>query len=166
MGPGRLSPALLCGAFVSAIVPAQPALAWQAAQQQAAAPTPDQAALLKLLWSTMAAVDQANKTGNYSVLRDLGSTGFQTNNNAASLGAVFAGIRTQRIDLSDTLLLTPTWEFAPTMVGPGLLRLRGTFNMRPKGVGFDMIFQWDQGWRLHGISIVPFAVPQQAAPPR
>lgn len=110
----------------------------------------------------MTAVDQANKTGNYSVLRDLGSSGFQTNNNAAALGEIFAGIRSRRVDLSDTLLLTPTYELAPAIIGPGLLRMRGSFNMRPTGVGFDLIYQWDQGWRLHGISIVPFAVPQLA----
>lgn len=150
---------------LAAVAP-QPGHAWQARQSappqpaaQQAAPVPDQSALLKLLWSTMAAVDQANKTGNYSVLRDLGSTGFQTNNNAAALGAVFAGIRTQRIDLSDTFLLTPTWEMAPAIIGTGLLRMRGSFNMRPTGIGFDLVYQWDQGWRLHGVSIVPFAVP-------
>lgn len=170
MSPARfVLTALLCGALPSAanaFQARQPQRA-PAAQQpaQPAAPVPDQSSLLKLLWSTMAAVDQANKTGNYSVLRDLGSAGFQANNNAATLGEVFAGIRTGRIDLSDTLLLTPTYEFAPQIIGPGLLRMRGSFNMRPAGVAFDLVYQWDQGWRLHGVSILPFAVPPQPAPP-
>ena len=42
-------------------------------------PVPDQLSLAKLLWSTMAAVDHANKSGNYSVLRDISSTAFQIN---------------------------------------------------------------------------------------
>ena len=110
----------------------------------------------------MAAVDQANKTGNYSVLRDLGSPGFQTNNNPATLAGVFAGIRDQRVDLSDTLMVTPSYEIAPTLVEPTMLRIRGTFNMRPTGIGFDLIYQWQQGWRLHAISVVPFANAQPA----
>jgi hypothetical protein len=117
---------------------------------------PDELTLSKLLWSTMAAVDQANKTGNYSVLRDLGTSGFQANNNAAALAAIFAKIRAQRIDLSDTLLFAPSYEFPPTMMGPGELRMRGRFNMRPTAIGFDLIYQWDNGWRLHAISVIPF----------
>ena len=38
------------------------------------------------------ALDQANKTGNYTVLRDLGSPAFQANT-AARLGEIFAGLR-------------------------------------------------------------------------
>ncbi|MDQ3140006.1 MAG: hypothetical protein M3Q15_04710, partial [Pseudomonadota bacterium] len=132
----------------------------------AAMAVPDQATLTKLLWSSMAAVDQANKTGNYSVLRDLGSQGFQTYNNAATLAATFADIRTRQIDLSDTLLVAPTYEFAPTMVGPGLLRMRGRFALRPTAIGFDFIYEWNAGWRLHGVSIMPFDMPRAAANPR
>jgi hypothetical protein len=120
----------------------------------AQSPVPDQLTLAKLLWSTMAAVDQANKTGNYSVLRDLGSPGFQANNNPATLAAVFAGIRDRRIDLSDTLLFEPAYEFAPG-IESGLLRMRGIFRMRPTGVQFDLLYQWDNGWRLHGIAVRP-----------
>lgn len=125
-------------------------------------PVPDTLTLSKLLWSTMAAVDQANKTGNYSVLRDLGSPGFQTNNNAATLGAVFASVRAQRLDLSDTLLVAPTYEFAPAMVQPGVLRMRGRFALRPTSVAFDLIYEWHQGWRLHGIAILPVGMNEPA----
>lgn len=133
------------------------------ARPAAAAPVPDQSTLSKLLWSTMAAVDQANKTGNYSVLRDLGSSGFQANNNAASLAAVFASIRAQRLDLSDTLLVAPSYEFPPAITQPGILRMRGRFPMRPTAVAFDLLYEWNQGWRLHGVAILPVAM-NAAAP--
>ena len=153
-GSGLRAPALL---FLAGLI-AVPALAQTQSRpaRAAAAPVPDELTLSKLLWSTMAAVDQANKTGNYSVLRDLGSTGFQANNNAASLAGVFAAIRTQRIDLSNTLLLAPTYEFRPAMIEPGILRMRGRFPLRPTAIGFDLIYEWQDGWRLHGVSIVPF----------
>lgn len=164
-GSGLRAPAPLIVAFM--LTAAGPVLAQGQArrQQQAPArppaqrpalPAPDASSSLKLLWSTMAAVDQANKTGNYSVLRDLGSAGFQANNNAANLAGVFAQIRDRRVDLSDTLLVVPVFEIPPTVDGSGLLRMRGSFAMRPVGVNFDLLYQWDQGWRLHGVSVVPF----------
>lgn len=107
----------------------------------------------------MAAVDQANKTGNYSVLRSLGSPGFQASNNATTLAGIFAGIREQRLDLSDTLLFEPLHEFPPGIVD-GLLRMRGTFRMRPTGVQFDLLFEWHNGWTLHALALRPIATLQ------
>jgi hypothetical protein len=147
---------LLCALAALLVVP-EPAMAQASAPPAASAtPVPDQLALAKLLWSTMAAIDQANKTGNYSVLRDLGSPGFQANNNATTLANVFAGIRDQRLDLSDTLLFEPAYEFAPGIV-QGMLRMRGIFRMRPTGVQFDLLYEWSNGWRLHGVAVRPVA---------
>jgi len=116
-------------------------------------PVPDRLTSLKLLWSIMAAVDHANRTGNYSVLRDLGTPAFQSNNDPASLGAIFAGLRRQQVDLSDTLLVTPTWEIAPQMVSPTVLRMRGSFPLRPQAIAFDLLFAWNRGWRLDGVAV-------------
>ncbi len=129
----------------------------QAQAQAQALPVPDRPTQLKLLWGTMAAVDHANRTGNYSVLRDLGSTGFQTTNNPATLAAAFADLRAQAVDISDTLVVSPTYEIEPTMIAPDMLRMRGRFKLRPRAIGFDLIFQWSKGWRLHGIAVQPLA---------
>ncbi|HEU0099801.1 MAG TPA: hypothetical protein VFQ67_13635 [Allosphingosinicella sp.] len=143
---------LLAGAVLPAPVAAQPPRAASAAQ-----PVPDQLTLAKLIWSTMAAVDQANRTGNYSVLRELGSAGFQAGNTPVNLAAVFGRIREQRIDLSDTFLLEPLLDF-PARIEGGLLRIRGAFRMRPTGIQFDLLYQWDGGWRLHAIALNPVAM--------
>jgi hypothetical protein len=116
-------------------------------------PVPDRLTSLKMVWSIMAAVDHANRTGNYSVLRDLGTPAFQANNNAASLASVFAALRAQQIDLTDTLIVTPVWEIPPRMASPTLLRMRGTFPLRPQPIAFDLLFVWDHGWRLEGIAV-------------
>lgn len=127
---------------------------------------PDLQTVNKLVWSTIAAVDHGNVTGNYSVLRDLGAPGFQANNNAASLAGVFQAVRNQRIDLSNTLLLTPSYEFAPTIVDGGLLRVRGAFGLRPTAIRFDLLFANAGGrWLLFGIAVVPQAMPVVQAPP-
>jgi len=165
-GPGRVAPArLILAALALAFsqqAPGQarrtapaapPAAAPARVQPQAQSPVPDPLTSLKMLWSVMAAVDHANRTGNYSVLRDLGSAGFQSRNNPANLAAIFAGLRDQHVDLSDTLVVTPVWEIAPTMVQPRVVRMRGIFPLRPNAVAFDLLFAWDGGWRLEGIAV-------------
>ena len=124
-----------------------------AARQSAA---PDQTTVLKLVWSAMAALDQANQTGNYSVLRDLAAPTFQTRNSPATLAGIFAALRNQRVDLGYTLVVSPTFDFAPAIVEGGLLRVRGRFPLRPTAVGFDLLYQPVDGqWRLFGIAVSP-----------
>lgn len=130
------------------------------AQRPAAAANsiPDQTGLARLVWSTIAAVDHANKTGNYNVLRSLGSPDFQASNGAPALSRIFASVREQRVNLIDTLSIEPTYEFPP-MLEDGMLRMRGAFRLRPQAVQFDLLYQWNQGWMLQGIAVrtVPFS---------
>ena len=114
--PGRTAPAF----FVAlAAVLAAPLSAQQAAPQASVQPppsirpTPGQLELSKLIWSTVAAVDHANRSGNYSVLRDISAQGFQINNTPAQLGQVFTGLRNLQVDLSNALLVPPTYTVAP-----------------------------------------------------
>ena len=119
-------------------------------------PVPDQLQLAKLIWSTMAAVDHANRSGNYSVLRDISSTGFQINNDPATLAQIFAAIRNSRIDLANALLVPPSYTAAPQQVQADVFRVQGVFNLRPIAIAFDLHFQWERGeWRLYGIDIRP-----------
>ncbi len=96
--PGRFAPAFLLAALALALPGAAMAqTAPQAAQPPISVePVPSELELAKLLWSTMTAVHHANLSGNYSVLRDISSPGFQVMNNAARLGEIFASIRESR----------------------------------------------------------------------
>ena len=119
----------------------------------------------KLIWSTMAAVDHANRTGNYSVLRDLGAPNFQANNTAASLAGVFAGIRNQGYDVGNSLLVVPVYDIPPTIVEGGMMRIRGTFPLRPNALAFDLLFQpVEARWSLFGIALAPVPPPAPSAP--
>ena len=146
---------------------AAPAVA-QAPPAAAAQPVPSAIELSKMVWSTMLAIDHANRAGNYSVLRDLGSPGFQANNDAAKLATIFAGLRAQGVDLSNSVLLAPTYSAAPAMIAPGVLRLQGSFGLRPTAISFDLYYQWDAGrWKLFGVSIIPMELARvQPAPSR
>lgn len=164
--PGRTAPAF----FVAlAAVFAAPVSAQQTAPQASVQPppsirpTPGQLELSKLIWSTVAAVDHANRSGNYSVLRDISAQGFQINNTSAQLGQIFTGLRNLQVDLSNALLVPPTYTVAPQLVQEDVFRVQGVFQMRPISIGFDLYYQWEQGrWKLVGIDLQPLQMTTEA----
>lgn len=174
--PGRFAPAFLFALAAGSLPTAAKA---QAVQPPASIrPVPDQLELSKLIWSTILAVDHANRSGNYSVLRDMSAQGFQINNDAARLGQVFAGLRESRIDLSNALLVPPTYSEPPRQIQDGVFEVKGAFLLRPTSIRFDLYYQWEQGrWKLFGIDIQPAQMieampgppvqqPPQTPPPR
>lgn len=72
-------------------------------------------------------IPTANKTGDYTVLRDLGAPAFQTNN-AARLAEVFAAQRRDKLDLSGVAALDPQLsllpEIEPKRTGRGTIGTR------------------------------------------
>jgi len=137
------------------------------------APTPaliDRNGVLILIRSTLLALDQANKTGNYTVLRDLGSPGFHSNT-AARLAEIFAAQRKDNIDLSGTAVLDPQLTLLPQIEANGMMHMAGFFPSVPTQVNFEMAFApVDRQWRLFGLSVsfgqaAPVAPPSPEPPP-
>jgi hypothetical protein len=155
--------ALVCAAKLAAEEP-QPSKPAPAAPQPAPAQQPlpvslDQA--LYLIRSTLLTLNDANRTGNYTVLRDLASPDFQAKNSAADLSEIFTDLRRRHFDLFSVALAAPQLAAAPAVDGNGMLRLTGFFPTRPLQINFDLLFQTVGGqWRLFGISV---ATPQAAA---
>ena len=85
----------------------------------------DRNGVLILIRSSLLALDQANKTGNYTVLRDLGAPGFQASNTAARLGEIFVNLRRDKIDLSGVAVLDPQLTLLPQIEGNGMMRMAG-----------------------------------------
>ncbi|MCR6672483.1 hypothetical protein [Devosia ginsengisoli] len=113
----------------------------------------DRNGVLILVRTALLALDQANKTGNYTVLRDLGSPGFQANS-AAQLGEIFASQRANGLDLAGVAVLEPQLTVLPQIRGDGMLRMAGFFPSVPTQVNFDLLFTpTNRQWRLFGISI-------------
>jgi hypothetical protein len=136
------------------------------------APTPaqiDRNGVLILIRSTLLALDHANKTGNYTVLRDLGAPAFQTNS-AARLAEIFASQRKDNIDLSGVAVLEPQLSLLPQIEGNGLMHMAGFFPSVPTQVNFEMAFApVDRQWRLFGVSVslgqaAPVAPPSSEPP--
>jgi hypothetical protein len=122
----------------------------------APAPKPaqiDRNGVLILVRSTLLALDQANKTGNYTVLRDIGAPGFQ-NNSAARLGEIFAKLRNDNLDLSGVAVIDPQLSLLPQIEANGLMHMAGFFPSVPTQVNFDLAFAPVNGqWRLFAISV-------------
>ncbi len=112
-----------------------------------------------LIKSTIMAIHQANQTGNYSVLRDLGAPGFRERFDQARLTAVFAKLRALRIDFSAVLSMTPSLPKEPELTAATELHLMGVFSTQPLQIRYDLAFVWigDQ-WRIEGLAIDTIAV--------
>ena len=119
---------------------------------------------LYLIRSTLLSLNDANRTGNYTVLRDLAAPDFQAKNSAADLADSFADLRRRHFDLFSVALTAPQLSAAPALDNNGMLRLTGIFPTRPAQINFDLLFQNVGGqWRLFGISV---ATPQALAQPQ
>lgn len=142
----------------------------RAEQKGDQAPKPaqiDRNGVLILVRSVILALDQANKTGNYTVLRDLGAPGFQQANTAARLGEIFVKQRTDKLDLSGVAAIDPQLSLLPQIEANGLMRMAGFFPSVPAQVNFELIFAPVEGqWRLFGLAVnLGQAAPVAPPPP-
>ena len=109
------------------------------------------------------ALDQANKTGNYTVLRDLGSPDFQANT-AAQLADIFVQQRRDNIDLSGVAVIEPQLTLLPQIEANGMMHMAGFFPSVPTQMNFELLYAPVGGrWRLFGLS-VSFGQAAPAAP--
>lgn len=156
----RLGLAAVLLAAVAGVLSAPPALA-QAKKEPRAATKPagpvpaniDRNGVLILIRSTLLALDQANKTGNYTVLRDLGAPAFQVNTDA-KLADIFASQRSQGIDLNGVAVLEPQLTLLPQIETNGMLHMAGFFPSVPMQVNFELLFAPAQGqWKVFGLAV-------------
>jgi hypothetical protein len=125
---------------------------------------------LYLIRSTLLTLNDANRSGNYSVLRDLAAPDFRARNTAADLAAIFADLRARKFDLFAVAIEAPQLAATPSIGADRMLRLRGHFPTRPLQIEFDLLFQDVGGqWLLFGISVAtppaPVANQQPSARP-
>jgi hypothetical protein len=150
-----------------------PALAPGATLPPGAVPSPtpppipaqiDRNTALILIRTTLVALQQANQTGNYSVLHGISAPGFQIVNTPQRLGQIFANLRAKNFDLSGVVVLEPQLSVLPELYSNGVMRMAGFFPSVPIQVYFDLQFILVQGqWKLLAIA-VNVAPPVGSAP--
>ncbi len=139
-------------AFTQSTATAQTASTMQTRVSQS---VPDENTLARLVWSTMIALDNANRTANYSVLYGLGSPDFQRRHSPDALARSFTALRQNRVDVGRAILTTPSYYIPPQILSDGSLRLRGGFDYRPNSIRFDLVYKnIGGGWSLSAISVV------------
>lgn len=107
-----------------------------------------------LVRSTLMAVGDANRTGNYAVLRDLAAPPFQSANSPANLASVFAGLRQSGLDLRRAAMAEPHFDGQPAVGADGVLRMRGRLAGPLADVAFALAYVTvADDWRLIEITI-------------
>ena len=112
-----------------------------------------------LVRSTLMSVHDANISGNYSVVLDLGSPDFQKNK-ASDLAIRLQKLRERKIDLAAAAM--SALQFNSITISPDGKRARlvGRFETRPESVHFDINFERiGSEWRLSGIGVALVAQP-------
>ncbi len=113
----------------------------------------DKSGIVILVKSTLIALDQANKTGNYTVFRDLSSDAFRKNT-ASDLAGIFAQQRADAIDMNGVIVLEPAFTPQPFVDAEGKLHVEGYFPSTPLQLTFSMSFvPQDRLWKLFSIGV-------------
>ncbi len=152
-----------------------------AAGDQPAKPAPAEAApkpagmqmsvvqLTVIIKDAIIALNQANMTGNYSVLRDMGTPVFRERFDQAALTQAFSNLRARKVDLSGAYFVAPNLTKNPEFNKDGELVLVGDFPTQPLQIHFELMFQQLDGvWRIAGMGVdavpAPGAQAMAAAP--
>jgi len=159
--PGPKAPVDTAGAKPKSVVKAKP-------KAQAQAPVrpqvvmPEAEKIVLLVRTTLLTLNDALRTGNYTVLRDKGAPGFRDANSAARLGQIFSSLASSGLDLSLVSVMTPQLSEAPILdQAQGTLNIKGSFPTRPTQIDFEVLFQSVDGhWRVFGLSVQPVKAPE------
>jgi hypothetical protein len=153
--PIRCNLRIAAAGAIILFAPVAPTGVTLAAEAPVAAPKEVQGPEISMqIRSALIALHQANVTGNYSVLRDLGASVLQAANTPADLAAQFREFREKRFSLAATILFDPILDEKPQLSANGQLRLVGHFPTQPQEVIFDLTFLFEGGtWRLALISV-------------
>ncbi len=107
-----------------------------------------------LIRGTLAALHHANATGNYTVLRDLGTIDFQVSNSSARLADLFREFREKQFNLAAVIVVDAKLDKEPQLTTDGTLRLIGHFPTKPQEILFDITFLYERGaWRISTLNV-------------
>lgn len=122
---------------------------------------------LSMIRSLMVAINQANKTENYSVLRALGSPAMRKAFTDQSLKDYFAQLREIKYDMSSVLVTDPKLVAKDGKIGTSkALKLQGAFPTKPLSIEFDVTYIDVSGvWELDAIGVQARKAPNAITDP-
>lgn len=150
----------------AATTPARPAAAPNAAPAAAAQqqqPVLQFADAMILIRGALSALQQANQTSNYEVLRALSATGFQQANTTQKLAQTFAPVK--NYNLTSILVLEPRFTKLPEINENGMLAMAGFFDNAGFRIAFDMTFALEgEQLKIYDIGVGVNPLPAANAP--
>jgi len=115
---------------------------------------PSERALEVLVKTSLLSFNDANVTGNYTVLHQKLSKPFRQEFPPERLKEAFKDFSEKNIDIELVAVLKPTYEPAPVVDGSGRLLVKGYFPTEPARVVFDLDFIPSDGeWKLISIHV-------------
>lgn len=115
---------------------------------------PTDRALEALVKGSLLTLNDANVTGNYSVLHAKLSRRFREQFSVEKLRAAFKQFRVENTDYDIIAAMRPTYDPKPVIDGDGKLVVKGTFPTEPSRVRFDLEFIPSEGeWKLIAIQV-------------
>jgi len=115
-------------------------------------PTDDEQEIL--VKTTLMTFNDANLTGNYSVLFDKSSKAFRSQVTAEKLSEAFKVFRTKNVNLESIVADEIDSSKDPKIDGDGVLRLTGRFKDEDKKISFDLKFVNEDGvWKILGLNV-------------
>lgn len=115
---------------------------------------PSQDAIIMMVRAALTALNQANFTENYSVLRGMMTPALQARASADQLSKAFAELRKQNLDLSPSLVLMPQFSENPTLAPGHTLKVAGIFPSKPLQINFALEYLPIDGyWMLDSMSV-------------
>jgi hypothetical protein len=143
---------LLCGRNSLGAIMLALAMSLVAPAFSATLPTDNEQEIL--VKTTLMTFNDANLTGNYSVLFDKSSKAFRSQITAEKLSEAFKVFRTKNINLESIVADEIDSSKDPKIDGDGVLRLTGRFKDEDKKISFDLKFVNEDGvWKILGLNV-------------
>ena len=125
-----------------------------AAQAQNMNKVPTERGLEVLVKTSLLSFNDANITGNYTVLHDKLSKPFRQEFPPERLKEAFREFSEKNVDIELVAVLKPTYEPAPAIDSEGKLVVRGYFPTEPIRVNFNLAFIPSDGeWKLIRLNV-------------
>ena len=127
---------------------------------QAQNKVPSERAVEVLVKTSLLSFNDANITGNYSVLHDKLSKPFRQEYPPEKLKEAFKEFNEKNIDIELIAALKPTYEPLPSIDSEGKLMVKGYFPTEPIRVNFNLAFIPSDGeWKLIRLNVKLGAAP-------
>jgi hypothetical protein len=121
---------------------------------QAQNKVPSERALEALVKASLLSFNDANVTGNYTVLHAKLSKPFREQFSPERLAETFKEFSDKHIDIDVIAAFTPTYQPAPSVDAEGKLLVKGFFPTEPVRVNFQLDFIPSDGeWKLIRLNV-------------